>query len=278
MTGPLNYVGLAPTSDASLATFDWANTESTSVAVTTDFVNGVIAGIAPTLAIPSYVDSQVALRATKTQVNTDQANYVNASQKGVANGVATTDSNGTLTATQAPSGVPTENVAACYNVTTSGTTYLTSPYTVTHNDPTEYTAASITIPDLGFPYIPLPFVYIQGQSGGTQTGRTTGTTNYGMINVMPTPASGSATVYATGICTASPFLNYYAAVPSCNQYLVANGNAELILPSNPAITPTTIPPLTGGVTLNANLTCWGGTSFTFSNQGFVFFVLCVPAI
>jgi hypothetical protein len=272
---PLNYPGMLDNTAGQLATWDWAQAEAASVAVTPTYVNNVIATYTPALATPAYVDSQVALRATQGAVTTDQSHYAPFSLLGAASGIATITS-GFVTSNQVPSGIQTENKAQCYNVSnpTYGTISLTSTHTVTTSSPTEYTAAQINIPNPGYAYVPMPFVYIMGQAGGSQAGRQFGTGDYGLITVMSPSGSGNSNLYALGICTASPHLNWYCATPTAD---VLTGG-QITVQTSPPVTPLVTKPVTGPLTLNVNLCCFGGNSFTFSGTGLQFFVIVFPAI
>lgn len=264
---PLKYVGRSPDSDSSVVTKTWTDGQAATVAITTANVNAAIATQAGFLSTQTYVDAQHALFATKAAVDAHQATYVNATQKGVANGVAAVDSSGNLLAGEIPAGVSTDSITLCYTPASAGTVALTpgTSHTVTSTTPTEYTAATITIPDPGYPYIPLPFVYIAGIAGGAAPSRDSGSSKYGQIMVMP--PFPSTTIYGFGICTASTHLNYHVALPYASAVLAGIN-----------VTPLTQPPVIGSITLNLNLSCWSGNSFSFNGTGMIFYVLVFPSM
>lgn len=263
----LSYQGRPPSSDDSVVTKAWVDTEGAAIAVTTANVNAAILALVTETPLDTQADVDAkrapTLIATQAAVNTDQANYVNSSTIGQPSGVASLDTSGDLLSGQVPAGVPTDNIMQCYNVTTSGTIVLATntTHTVVSQTNTEYTAATITIPDPGFPYVPMPFVYILGMSGGgPMPSRDMGTGIYGQICVMPPPPS--TTIYALGLCTDSTYLDYYTALPA--------GAAS--------VTPLVQPAVVGALTLNLNLSCAAGSSYTFNGTNLSFFVLVVPSM
>lgn len=278
----LKYVGRNPDSDSTVVPKSYADSQNANLSVTTTIVNNIIASAAVNLTDQNYVDAQDSLRAHKTDVTAADANYVALSQLGVAGGVASLDSSGNLLSGQVPSGIRTDRVATCYSVTHSGTlpllggtpsgttgavgTIMLAPgatHTVATTSVREYQLASLVIPDPGYPWRPLPFAWVQGNSGqaanpGT---RQIGTGNYGLLTCCP-PSGVSDTVYGLGLCTASFVTDTYALGP----YALANQ------------THASVPAINGGLELDLYGCLWSGTTYTFVGTNLNFFVIVVPSL
>lgn len=258
----LQYVGRNPDSDSIISPKSYADSANTAVAVTTTVVNTKIASAAATLTSQSYVDTEDAMLAQKTVVIAADTAYIAATQLGVASGVASLDSSGNLTSAQVPSGVVTERGSSSIVGTVIGT--FTTPQTVTTNGVREFKLATASISDPGFPWYPLPFAWVSGNSaaGPAAASRQVGNANYGQLTVMP-PIGAGNTIYGLGICTASPYYDFYSVIPY--------GGA--------GATPTTNPAITGPLTLDLYGCCYGsGGHYTFSPTNLTYFVLCVPAL
>lgn len=280
----LTYVGRAPDTDSTLVPKSYADAQQASLAVTTTVVNQLIATAAQNLTTKSYADAEDALLAHKTDVTAADNSYLAATALGVASGVASLDSSGNLTAAQLPaSGLFTDRVATAYSVAQPSTglpvlggTLSTvtgavgsvllgvgASHTVTTTTVREFQMASLVIPDPGYPWRPLPFAWVQGNSsGGTNPGtRLSGNGDYGLITCCP-PSGVSNTVYGVGVCTASFVTDTYLLTP----YAGANQ------------TPLSAPPITGGLELDLFGSCWSGTSYTFYGTNLVYFCLVVPSL
>jgi len=263
----LQYEGQYPNSDASILPKAWADDENDSVLVDAAYVNAQIADAitANALQTQTYVNSQDALRAHKTDVTAADALYVPTSALGAANGVASLSS-GNLPTGQVPTGVVTDRVTKAYDAATNGNVFLTSGNThqVTTQSLREYQLASLPIPDPGWPWRAIPFAIVGGYSnGGTPPGdRTLGSGNLGLLTVMP-PSGVGNTVYATAVCTgAYQKLAFYPVLP-----YGASGN-----------TPTSVPPINGALELDLWGCNYATSGYVFSGTGLVFSVLVMPAI
>lgn len=276
----LSYRGRSPDSDATIAPKGYADTYSASVAVTTTVVNSIISTAAATLTTKAYVDTRDALYAKKTAVTTADGNYLPTPYLSVA--VAGLDGNATLLSSQIPTGVVTDRVFKCYSLNqavasavgpststtvanASGTVNLTSgqSHTVTTTTLREYRLATISIPDPGYLWRPLPFAWVQGNSSGGSVPATPdlGNGNYGLLTCTP-PSGVSDTIYGTAICTGKPTTDTYVVTP-------------FALPSQ---TPTSVPAITGALQLDLYGCCFSGTTYTFIGTNLQYFVLVVPAL
>jgi hypothetical protein len=263
----LQYRGPTPGTDSSVVPKSWADGENATVVVTSNWVNSQIITEATNddLQPQSYVDSEDALRAHKTDVDTADTLYVPTSKLGAANGVASLDSTGDLVAAQIPSGTLTDRITKGYDAATNGTIYLTSgnTHTVTTTTLREYKLASIPIPDPGYPWFPLPFALVGGYSSGPNpSDRTKGTGNLGLLTVMP-PSGVSDTIYGTTACAGAYNVpSYYPLLP-----YGASGD-----------TPTTVPAVQGALELDLWGCCFTLTSYIFTGTGLTFSVLVVPVM
>lgn len=278
----LAYIGRAPDNDATVVPKSYADSQEAALAVTTGIVNSIITTAAVNLTSASYVDSQDALRAHKTDVTTADNSYLASTARGAASGVASLDPDGNLTAAQVPTaGLVNDRVFKCYSLNQStlpvlggtgsaiggaiGNQLLASgaTRTVTTTSVREFRLATIVVPDPGFPWRPLPFAWIQGNSSGSAqpASRQSGTGNYGLVTCCP-PSGVSDAIYGIAVCTASYFTDTYELTP----YAAANQ------------THTSVPPITGGLQLDLYCSCWSGTSFTFLGTNLQFFVLAVPSL
>lgn len=215
------------------------------------------------LVTKAYVDQSNAQVAQKAAVDAADALYVPTSALSAPNGVAGVGSDGNLIPGQVPAGVPTEFLAKSYDVHSDGLVYFNQPQTVLTNNLRELRIASITIPDPGYPWRPIPRAFVLGgDPGATQPNtRTGGTGTYGMLTVMP-PHAVSDQVYGTGICTDSWYWNFY----------------EVMIYAAAGQTPTSVPPVVGGLELDLYGCCWSGTGYQFSPEGLLYWILCAPAL
>lgn len=261
----LKYVGRTPDSDSTVAPKSFVDTTNTSLAVTTDYVTNAINLEAANLSLQSYVDTQDNLRAHKTDVDAADALYVASSKLGAASGVASLDSSGNLTASQVPAGIVTDRLALSYNATTMGSVFLTgsNTHTVTTTGIREFRLATLTVPDPGFPWRPIPFGIVCGGATGASAPATRylGTGNYGLLTVCP-PSGVSNTVYGIGLCTGTFFLDFFPIIP----YAGTNQN------------PTSVPAITGSLQLDLYGCCWSGSTYTFAGLNMMFSVLVMPSL
>ncbi|QZE10552.1 hypothetical protein SEA_SCOOBYDOOBYDOO_237 [Mycobacterium phage ScoobyDoobyDoo] len=251
----IKYVGRAPDSDGSLVPRRYVQDRYGTIKVDTDFITSEVlsqAGAAG-LVTESYVDAQDNLRAKKAAVDAADANHVPVSQRGQANGVVPLDNNAyipsqylpTISTSRSPIFVPATSVA------------LTSNRVVTTTNPKEYQAASISIPDPGYPYIPLLFAQILGgSSNGNIVNRTMGTGNFGQVTILRSDNEK----YGWNLCGSHKPMYYHTAIPFADN----------------TINPTVREPMSGASTFGLWLGLWSGLTYTFSPVGLNFFALVYP--
>lgn len=264
----ISYVGRNPDTDSSVVPKTWADNQQTAVAVTTDWVNSQIATEISNdqLQTNTYVNTQDALRAHKTDVDAADTAYIPATDLGIVNGIASLDANGSVTASQVPAGLSTSRVAQTYTAASNGHVYLAPGSTHQVNSTTirEYKLADVTVPDPGYPWRPLCFGLVGGWSNGgsVPSSRGSGTGNLGKLTVLP-PVEVSDVVYGIGVCTgAYQKLSYYTVLP-----YAASG-----------ATPINVSPITGSLELDLWACCYSLTGYVFSGTGLMFQVICVPAV
>lgn len=239
--------GQSPPADLTTLATAYATRQSQAQAAST------AANSAPMVA-QSYVDAQDALRASKAAVDAGDALRVPKTARGVAGGIATIDAVGYIPSAQLPV-LTTERVAQAHTATTVKLTQQD----VTSTNTKAYEAASLSIPDPGYPYFALPFAQVLGRcTAQTHGPRRTGGGSYGKLAVL---TQGDA-VLAGGMTGGQFDWAWAHAVP----YAAANS-----VPAN-----TTV--LSGATTLTLWLALWSGTSYTFTSTGFSFWALVVPAL
>lgn len=289
---PLNYVGRNTVSQTNdVATKKFSDDYGASVVVDQAWVDAQVAQARSNRLVQTEVLNTInaldgsgnRLYPTRSQVQADQALYLNAALLGqpattvngvLVPGVAQGGTGGMLAVRTAldtgpgrhiPSTIKTDNVAVFHSANTQGTTYLTSSYVATGNSPTEYRAATFTVPDPGYAYYPMNFVSIRGKSGGTSSKRVNGATNMGMINVSgPVLSNGQPNYYAYGTCSDSPYSNWYAALP-----------AARISSTGTSTAPSAV---TGDLVLNLYLSNYQGSGYTFYGGGLVWTVMVMPVV
>ena len=256
--GSLKYRGRTPDSDYAMLAKSYADSAYATLSADNDFITATTVAATAPLVSTTYVDSQDALRAHIADVDAADANYVLATQLGVNSGVAQLGSDGYVPSGNLPT-LPTERVPFIH---TYDTCYLSDAHTVTTVGAKVYKVATMTIPDPGWPYVPLAFVVIRG-GGDPITGRADRTMTAG--------SRGQISVYdshnvrqAWTVTTARERYDYQVCTPY----------------GDDATNPTSYPPVTGTVTYDAWLGLWtGGTTYTFSaGDGFSFYVIGFPAI
>lgn len=266
----LQYVGRIADTEAGLVVKSTSDLTGQSLRVTSDFVTAQTNLVTPYLATQDYLTSQIASRVSSSQMDTLLSTCISASLVGAHGGVATLTGTGVLTSSQIPSGVPVDRVATC--ITASGSGILLSPgSTVTVTDTTMRAVklASVTIPDPGWAYRPLPFAVVAGTSLGPAPERLiTGTGTFGQLAVMP-PLGVSNTVYGHTLTSSSyGYYNSYVLTP-------AIPTAQL------SATPLTIPAVTGSLELDlyGSVGYVGANSvgYSWAGDNLVFYVLIWPA-
>lgn len=249
----LTYIGRTPDADLSVVRKDYADTRYATVKVDTAYVNNAVATEATGLVLPSYVDAGDATRAKKADVDAADANYVLQSDRGATNGVASTDINNFIPSAQLPT-VQTSRLPVFKDV---DTTSLTGNQQLTVVGLKGFQAASLTIADPGFPYVPLAFAMVQGGSiNGTQNANGLGTGNYGQISIL---RSTDDVKFGWMVTSGQKQLDFHTVVPFG--------------------TLNTVPaPINGSLTLNLWLGLYGGTTYTFNPTGLQFWAIAYPAM
>lgn len=256
-------VSRAPDSDSSLVTKKYASDYNAGIVVDATYVNARIAAeiASNSLQTKTYVDDNDALRAQTSQVTAADANYLNATQLGQANGVPLLDADGDIIAGQLPTLV-TDRVATAVAASGGGIILgSSSQHTCTTSSIREFKLATLAVTDPGFPWIPMPFATVTGWSADTDPGsRIVSTNSVGQLAVMkPTGTE----VYGAGVCAGvynRP--NLYVVMP----YGASN------------MTPITQPAITGGATLDLYGSCLQGTNYVFHGVNLTFHVLVVPSM
>lgn len=252
----LRYVGRAPDSDASVTTKSYVDGRYATVRVDTAYINSRVATVTAAFSTQSYVDAQDALLAHKASVDTADANYVALTQKGAVNGVASLDSVSFVPAGQLPTLQSVRKVI----VKNVDTTFLTSAQTFTAVAVKGFRAGTLTIADPGFPYQALVFAKVRGGSqNGTQASDSVGTGNYGQLSVL---RGSDDKIFGKTITDGRKAFSHWTVLPY--------GQEDT--------TPTTYPPLIGSTQLDLWIGLYGGTTYTFAPDNFVFYALCYPVI
>jgi len=248
----LQYVGRAPDSDFSVVHKKWVDDRYAQVKVDLAYVNSATTAALTSKVTTDYVDTQDNLRAKSADVDAADATYVPLSQKNQANGIATIGPDGYIPAAQLPALSTQRKVSYKF----ADTIYLTGTQSVQTTSAKEYKAATLTIPDPGFPYVPLAFADIQGGStSGAQGTRTEGTGSFGQISILdPTDVK-----YGWGICTDMKTLAYYKAIPY--------GPVGKL----PAA-------VNGPLTLDLWLALWAGQTYIFTGASLLFWAMVYPSM
>jgi hypothetical protein len=255
----IRYEGRAPDSDSSLITRKWSLDNAAALAVTTSFVNAEIARVvaASNLQTTTYVDAQDGLLAKLSDVQAADALHLASTARGTT--VASLDSSGMLTSTQVPSNLITERTARSVAATAPS---FSGSYTCTTTSTREKLLATITVPDPGFPYHPLPFGFVSGQASSTAgLYPWSGNGILGQLTVCP-PAESGDTIYGVGACSDSPTTGLYPFFP-----YGASGT-----------TPTNRPAVSGTLRLDLYGCCLEGNGYSFSSTGLTFYVIVIPAM
>lgn len=250
----MKYVGRPPDSDYSIVHKKYADERYAAIDVDQAFITDEIAGQAVPLVTPSYVDTQDALRARKTNVDAADANYLSTSVVGAASGVAPLDTSTFVPAANLPTLV-TNRLPTFVPATAIS---ISGDRVVTTTNAKEYQAATLTINDPGYPYVPLIFAQIQGGSTqGTAANRLMGTGAFGQASVLK---SDDDAKYSWCLCTASKTRDYHTAIPFADS----------------TINPTTRPPIEGAATFGLWIGCFSGATYTFNSTGLNFYALVFP--
>lgn len=276
----LLYRGATPNSQTNnLSTKGFADTYFSGTRVDEAWIDNTADSLVGNLLLQADVSAQInALDGSGNRLypkvgdlTTTLNNYVSTSKLGTANGIAKADASGTLAETHIPAGIKLDNKALYYNGLTDATSsvFLISEYTATTSSVTEYKAASFTIPDPGFAYYPMSFVYIQGIASGTSTSRYSGTNNVGRVIVAKAPTGTDPLpkpIFSQGVCAPVPYRNWTVALPWIEAWT-----------QNPPVKPiTNTTALRGDLTLHLYLSNYQGSGYTFYRSGLVWSVILFP--
>jgi hypothetical protein len=254
---PIRYVGRTPDSDTSVVPRSYVNTRYDTIRVDDDYINSEVAAQASAAGLvnPAYVDQQDNLRALKTAVDAADQNYVPTTQVGQANGVVPLDNNSYVTSPYLPT-VQTNRKPLFVPATSI---IISGQYQATSNNPKEYQAASLTIPDPGYPYVPLIFAQVLGGSTlGASANRMMGTGSYGQISVL----RNDDTKYSWCLTTAHRHMAMHTALPFADN----------------SVNPGNRLPIEGAVDFSLWLSLWSGSTYTFASAGLTFFALVYPGL
>jgi hypothetical protein len=263
----LQYVGRAPDSDFVLVNKGYVDTRYGQVSADATYTNtaaaAVIAGTnagntAGPLTTQTHVDAVDSALAHKSYVTAADATFLALTDVGVASKAASLDSNLFVPSAQINlSTLLTDKVATvAANPTVNFTTHLVNTTTIT-----EFAAATLAIPDPGYPYHLLPFATVQGAAAGvTDRLYRNGVGCYGRIAIM----DENSRVWGGVACTGDPRPNYYHCVPHALT----------------GATPTNTPPAIGAHTLTMYFSLLSGnvSGFQFTNTNFVFYALIFSAV
>lgn len=263
---PLRYVGETSLStDLTNKKYADAYQARPEVAVTQSWLNTRLVSFVSDIVTPAQIDTELSKYVTKKQARDDQLTYFDASLLGAPSGLAKTTSMGKLTVGQhIPSTISTDNIAKFYDAMSFAqvTASFTTSKTVTqNNNPREFLAAQVDIPDPGYSYYPMNFVYIQGKSEAAEPDlRTSGTGNTGLVTVY---SLTNSTYYAYGTCTDSWRQGWHVALPH---------SSITSAPSAPAS------PVKGGIRLGVYLSNYTMSNYTFYASGMTWLIILMPVV
>jgi hypothetical protein len=258
--GPLKYVGRRPDSSA-YAVMSKAHVDNAYEELRVDnaYVTGAVQDVLPSLASQTYVTNQDAQRATQTAVTAADAARVPLSQlSGVSGGVVPLNSSSSVPLSRVPATIKTHRgpfVRYADTVSLVGAQVMAAP-----TGPKQFLAASVTIPDPGYSYIPLPFAVVRGgalESSDLVT-RSMTTSSYGQLSVL----DAANVRYGWAVCGGRRVYDFHTLLPFADE----------------RVNPTTRSLIDGPLTLNLWLGLYGGTTYTFTNTGFQFYVMVYPGV
>ena len=250
----VKYVGRAPNNDASLVTAGWSDARHTALAVDDAYITASVAAYAASapLKAPAYVDAQDALRATKIAVDLADSQCVPLTDVGAADGVASLDGSLYIPDEQLPELVLSR--PGFYAPAT--VVHLTSEQTLVSTNAKTLKAAPVEITDPGYDYCALPMAHIRGRSvGALGHSRRRGGDSAGRMTVL----DADDNLYGGGRTDTSMALATFPVIPTA------------AVGAFPSV-------VSGDLTLDLWLALASGTGYVFSDEGFTFFALVIPAI
>jgi hypothetical protein len=260
----MRYVGRPADAGAGIVNKEWADEAHVARMSDVDFVVDTLnqAALDAYLQPLSYASARDLLRATTTAVEAADTLYAESSLRNhPTSGVAGLDASGYLIASQVPGDVTTDRVVQSYTVTPENT-YLTDMVVSTSTAFRDKRLASITVPDPGYAWIPMPYAAVTGQSSDDLPPEGYWGGN-GVCGLLSVAADTGDTVYGRGVCTDS-----FAAA---TRYLIPSADA--------GATPLTVPPVEGELTLNLYGSCFQGSGYIFSaSSEFDYVIYAFPAV
>lgn len=266
----VSYRGRNPSAEAALVTRGYIEDRHTALTVTDGQIDTIMAPTLASLATKAYVDAADATRAKKTTVDASDANYILATQRGVANGIASLDGTNYVPAAQLPALVTdrSHRIVDAAQVFLTGTTITTRAGIVNEDgsitNGKEFLAATLTVTDPGYKYLVLPFATVAGLcptavSGSFRRGGDT----YGKMVIL----TQSDVCWGFGLAGNNTNWAIQQAVPYAGRAGVPNNNTGL----------------TGTTTLSLWLSNWGsagvgGSEYQWTTTGFSFYTWVVPAV
>jgi hypothetical protein len=261
----LDYVGRTPaigTDNISVASKKFVDDTYAAIAVNSTYVASAIPAVTNALTNQTYVDGGNtgtggdAGRAHKTDVDAADATYIPVTSLGATNGVASIGTDGYIPSAQ----LPTLNTVRKPIFKNVDTVFLTTSQTVTATaiNGKGFRAGALAVADPGFPYQLLAFAVIQGGSvSGTQPNPQTGTSNYGLVSIL---RDADDMCFGKTVTAGQQALDFFTVHPYGGQN----------------DTPTTYPALTGVTSLSLWIALYGGTTYTFTPTGLVFYTIIYP--
>lgn len=245
----LAYRGRSPDSDFTIVNKKFADQQYAALKVDINFINSAVASEMTNRVIPSYVDTQDSLRARKTLVDSADAGYLPVTMLGSASGVARLGADVYIPNAQLPT-VITERIPFFKD---ADSIFLSDTREVTSLNPKEYQAASLAIPDIGYPYTPLFFAVVRGGAvNGAVVSRAMGNGNYGQISVI----RSDNTRYGYTVTSGQRGYEFFTCLPTSDIQT----------------------PLSGPATFGLYLGLQSGGTYTFTSEGLQFYVICLPGV
>lgn len=207
---------------------------------------------------------------TVGQVNTADATYFARASLGAPSGLATLSAGATqVVSSQINVARANDRVMRTYTLAKYGTVNFTGTIASTAGALRDQSLATITIPDPGYPWVPLPFATVWGYAQAT-TGATPladpaqQTDTFGLLVVM-LDSSTDTTSYASGATSASWQTRRTRVLPMSG------------VPPNVTVSARS-PAYVGGATLTLYGSRWlGAGSYQFSDQNLDYYVIAAPA-
>ena len=252
----LQYKGRTPNSDFSMVHKKHVDTVYGAGKVDLAYINQAVSyeAMNQVMAIKDYVDYKDGTLAQKTTVDVADNNYLLASELGKPNGLVKLDSD-TFVPLSALSGLQTERKAFFKNADTLALTGVNTRV-LTQVNPREFEVGRLTIPELGFPYVPLLLAAVTGGSlAGTNATAALGTGNFAQLSIL----RSDNIKYAYTLTSSQKTYETFSVLP--------HADAD----ASPA-------PLSGPNTFSLWAGLDRGTTYTLSAVGLSFFAIALPGL